>query len=280
MKPSAEENQKAMAEGIAYIKEHGAEGVVRRLIDDYGFQDPGRKWVFRGESRLYESTLSHLDRVLNLSPSMNAPHIERNVIARFYEQAYAGLPSAEQRLIDNGAILQIMRHYGAPTRLLDWTDSPLVALFFACSGSENEGGRILAFDRQSLAKTVLKKYKKQVDLFKKEVVLGGLLSRVPAPALLANTRCGPWVVPYHHRDTGFSRLVAQRGLFTCAGRLGVDHWKAICDLIPTGFREILIESGVKRDCLRCLNRLGISYQTLFPGVEGVAKHLSLHFGEP
>jgi hypothetical protein len=42
-----------------------------------------------------------------------------------------------------------MQHYGIPTRLLDWTFTPLVALFFACSSLKNDlsdDGRVFIFD--------------------------------------------------------------------------------------------------------------------------------------
>ena len=66
---------------------------------------------------------------------------ERNLI----EMAKYKLPDIFRNELAPLELLALLQHHGIPTRLLDVTESALVALFFACGGDEKADGEVFAF---------------------------------------------------------------------------------------------------------------------------------------
>jgi len=93
----------------------------------------------------------HADASWRLVPGVHradhGPFYEANIATKFAQRA----PTRHPNTPPEGALaswLFLMQHYGLPTRLLDWTESPLLATYFAVSeeGHATEDGALWALD--------------------------------------------------------------------------------------------------------------------------------------
>lgn len=105
---------------------------ITRLIAEV-YRDTGSRWWFRG----------HLDANWELLPKIwrgYDPQTERYLTNLFYQRAklrHASFPPDD----DYAGWLALMQHYGLPTRLLDWSQSVLIAAYFATASEPNAANK-------------------------------------------------------------------------------------------------------------------------------------------
>ncbi len=166
--------------------------------------------------------------------------------------------------------LFVMQHHGVPTRLLDWTESHLIALFFAVEdGSMVTDSGVWALNPWGLNQQVLQL--ESVPLAS-DAVLDGY--RLGEPSLIKRqpTSRNPAAV---RPSRASARILAQRGAFTIHGSRTAGLWTI------TRRHGFLVKIPIQADARRLLRRelqlAGIGRATLFPDLAGLGAEISYRY---
>jgi len=162
--------------------------------------------------------------------------VEREIFERFKREA---ILQAYMRPQNDWEWLGLAQHHGLPTRLLDWTTNPLVALYFAV-------------------------YQEVPDSVENSVVY--------TLEHYQTVEAAPDRSPFECQHIGrvdlphlTPRLAAQSGTFTI-------HPEPERDLVEN-VTAMLVPRAYRRNLKSDLHRYGVNFKSIFPGLDGIALHI-------
>jgi len=237
------------------------------------------EWIFRGQSLFEWDLTTSIERradELGITKS-KLPDIENRLLRKFKRQFrhYA------QHIPDDDRFdewFSIMQHYGAPTRMLDFTYSMPIALFFAIENAEKDKEACIwcinnNWLKEKFKKNAPRKYKKAV---KKDPL--GKSASVSKTLFTVNKDFVHAINPYNLNE----RLSIQQGVFVIPLNLENNFMCNMAsvfespeevenvELIKINCSDIFL-----KDAYYGLNRMNITRASLFPGLEGFSAYLKM-----
>jgi len=185
---------------------------------------------------------------------------EQNLSLRFRQYArtrYTACPTDD----DFCSWLFLAQHYGLPTRLLDWSESALVALYFAVNGDPLVNASLVVLHPREMNRSTNEDH----TLVPVSAQPAGDLFRGAFDDRYTNEKTV--AVLSHELD---SRMLVQQGVFTLHG---TSQEMRDIDNSSTFLRVFTIPAGAKTQIIAELASLGIRRRTLFPDLTNLADDL-------
>lgn len=271
---------------------------VSRYVKDISLikqQDAASSLYFRGHSRLSYALLPSIKRSPGWLENEN----------RMYQELIIRCASDFAQCQSHLEYLVEMQHYGLPTRLLDITENPLVALYFACCSNPEDVGEVIVLQTRAAsmkyAKSDTAAILAALPVFDSpfrtklyELCINGLSEEEDTEYMLLSSKLAGEV---KSRNPGFEprirkkdllshvfimplrnnrRIIKQDGSFILCGLgNGKGEGNSLRSLRyrdKSGKKQIFIV-GNKENLLQELDQFSVNKAALFPEIDDVAEYL-------
>jgi hypothetical protein len=174
--------------------------------------------------------------------------------------------------------LALGQHHGLPTRLLDWTYSPYVALHFVTSALRHydRDGAVWSVDFVEVHRLAPPELRRALEREGANLFTTEMLSAVARDlAAFENVGVKPFVV-FVEPPSFDDRIVNQYALFSLASdpMLALDDWLTEH---PGLLRKIVVPAELKWEVRDKLDQANITERVLFPGLDGLSRWVARYY---
>lgn len=217
-----------------------------KLFSDWPSQT---RYYFRGVSKSYYELIPSLGR----STDETGYYDEQRMLREFKSQAQAYMNKIPN---NDWEWLALAQHHGLPTRLLDWTTNPLVALYFAVKDDIeiNEQEKSNGYDGSSAF----------YFLIYKTPPLDITISKSPIYYVNSESSRGHGLFWPPHATP---RIKAQSGV------LSVQQDPSKPFSYGSRLEKYIIPQHLRTKFRQILNAYGVNDSSMFPDLDGLASHL-------
>ena len=226
-------------------------------------------FAFRGEADAARELSTSLARL-----GGDFAGVEQHLLRNF--RRYAGLDAVPADTVWNW--LAVAKHHGLPTRVLDWSHSPYVALHFATAAQEHDGrdGAVWCVDYVAAHEQLPARLREALEREGSNVFTVEMLAEAAGSlADLADLAAEEWVL-FFEPPALDARIVNQYALFSLTSTPGarLDDWLS---QRPALGRRVVVPAELKHEVRDKLDQVNVTERVLFPGLDGLARWLARYY---
>ena len=248
-----------------------------------------QSFLYRGESRTDYMLIPSLYREKTVNGVTSMVYLEdndeRNIIHEFITEAASFSNSIN--IEDSFRWVQYAQHFGVPTRLLDWTINPLVALYFACISNQDVDGKVYVLQSESYKQRISDQLSNELNGRSVEQVANNMIwheeKGFEFPTIIrpfyfdkrmsAQSSCFMmWGDKKEPFDIMLKEMEKEKPSLVFRTIVKGDE-RIIVQEIKSALSEFIVPANMKNRLLHELDAINVNQATLFPGLDGIGKSI-------